>query len=452
MNPIVEPEFKVLIPPLTAEEWQQLEANLLAEGCRNPLVVWGSCGILLDGHNRLEICREHNIHYEITELFLPDRNAAKRWIINNQFGRRNLSADQMSYLRGKQYQSQRQDRTNNLAQNRITPPKGQNDPSGNTAECLARQHRVSQKTIQRDARYAKAIDTIAENCGDDVRDIILSHDTRITRKDVIGVAKASPKYQRTIIAKLITGDLKNVRAAKREVKRERTESQVEGCQGMILDGWYQGDWRDHISKLTDGSVSLLLTDPPYDEDYQSQQRKVLNDTIEKDAKQGQMFCELEDVLTALYPKLTADSHLLVFCTWKSEPDARASVESSGYTVRGVLIWVRDNHPSGNLVGGFTPKHERIIHAVKGNPVMIKPMGDVMVVVKDSSDCHATEKPVDLLRKLVEATTVEGALVADPFGCVASTCIAAYLSGRRYWGCEIDPGNYAVGLTCFCNEL
>ena len=438
-NITIDAEFKALIPPLSTEERQQLETNLLTEGCRDPIVIWGGQGILLDGHNRLEICQKQSIHYETNELFLPDRDAARRWIINNQFGRRNLSPDQLSYIRGKQYQNQKHDKIENLLQNESVLPKGQNVPSGNTAESLAHQHKVSSKTIKRDAQYAKAVDAIAENCGADARDLILSHNTRITKKDTIGLSKAPPMFQRTIIAKLMSGDAKDVRAARRQVKRERTESQVEACQDRIIDGWYQGDWRDHIGKLADGSVSLLLTDPPYD-------------AIENEATPEQAIRELENVLSALYPKLAADSHLLIHCNWKEEPGARIAIEKAGYSIRGILTWVWDNHPSGNLVAAFTPKHERIIHAVKGNPMMVKSMGDVVVMVKDTSDSHLAEKPVELLRKLIEATTVEGALVADPFGGVASTCIAAYLTGRRYWGCEIDPGYYATGLTRLSNEI
>ena len=134
MNPIVDPEFKALIPPLTAEELQQLEANLLAEGCRNPLVVWGDHDVLLDGHNRFEICLKYNIHFGITELFLPDRNAARRWIINNQLGRRNLTAEQSSYLRGKncheeKHQGRRSDLTSDQNDQRMTTPEKSTEQS-----------------------------------------------------------------------------------------------------------------------------------------------------------------------------------------------------------------------------------------------------------------------------------------------------------------------------------
>ena len=101
-------EFSALIPPLTDDERRQLEANILADGCRDPLVVWQEESILLDGHNRYRICRKHRIAFDVRRVRLPDRDAAKLWIIRNQLGRRNLTPDQASYLRGLEYEATKQ--------------------------------------------------------------------------------------------------------------------------------------------------------------------------------------------------------------------------------------------------------------------------------------------------------------------------------------------------------
>ena len=61
----IAPEFESLIPPLQAEERAQLEANILAEGCRDPLVLWDD--VLLDGHNRYAICRKHGIPFRTVQ-------------------------------------------------------------------------------------------------------------------------------------------------------------------------------------------------------------------------------------------------------------------------------------------------------------------------------------------------------------------------------------------------
>ena len=92
----IDNEFRNLIPALTSEEYAQLEKNIIAEGCRDALVTWQS--ILIDGHNRYKICREHGIDYETVEMEFTDRQEAIKWIILNQFGRRNLSAYDRSLL------------------------------------------------------------------------------------------------------------------------------------------------------------------------------------------------------------------------------------------------------------------------------------------------------------------------------------------------------------------
>ena len=92
----IDKEFETLIPQLTLEEYQQLEKNLVRDGCREPLVVWN--GTIIDGHNRYKICRKREIEFQVKEMEFDDRQAAIEWIILNQFGRRNLPAFQRGAL------------------------------------------------------------------------------------------------------------------------------------------------------------------------------------------------------------------------------------------------------------------------------------------------------------------------------------------------------------------
>ena len=91
---IIDPEFKALIPPLSPSERRDLEANLLDDGCLSPLAVWQDHNVLLDGHNRHEICGRHNIPCKIHQIALETREDAKAWIIRHQLGRRNLTESQ----------------------------------------------------------------------------------------------------------------------------------------------------------------------------------------------------------------------------------------------------------------------------------------------------------------------------------------------------------------------
>ena len=85
----IDSEFKSLIPPLTKDEYAQLEQNLIRDGMREPIVVWNET--IIDGHNRYEIAQKHGLDFNLEKISFHDCDSAKEWIVRNQFGRRNLS-------------------------------------------------------------------------------------------------------------------------------------------------------------------------------------------------------------------------------------------------------------------------------------------------------------------------------------------------------------------------
>jgi ParB/RepB/Spo0J family partition protein len=218
---------------------------------------------------------------------------------------------------------------------------------------------------------------------------------------------------------------------------------------FVVEGWHHGNWRDHLNQLDDGTVGLLLTDPPYGQGFQSDHRldrrvprkhqPIANDATPEDAE-----AELLAALEAFAPKLADQAHILVFCSWAGEPGMRDTITKAGYTIRGSLVWDKQATGMGDPDTTFAPAHERILHAVKGSPPLYRRAADVLRHRRCDSTRHPTEKPVPLLRELIEATTAEGQLVADPFGGVASVPAAAKESGRRWWGCEIDAKYHAAG--------
>jgi ParB-like chromosome segregation protein Spo0J len=84
----INPKFKEAIPPLSEEEYENLRESVIAEGCRDSIIVWN--GVIVDGHNRFSICREFDIPFHTFEKAFEDEEAVIEWIMFNQLSRRNL--------------------------------------------------------------------------------------------------------------------------------------------------------------------------------------------------------------------------------------------------------------------------------------------------------------------------------------------------------------------------
>lgn len=176
-------EFKFLVPPLAPGEFHKLEISIKEEGCRDPLVVWQRTPeewVLVDGHNRYTICEQNSIQFNIVVVEFADYDAAVNWIVNNQLGKRNATEETKSYLRGLQYNREKKRETNwqnlrqytkdeaeNEEEEEIENEQGQDKtsqiPTGNTAERLGALHKVSEKTIKRDERFALVLDKMCGN-------------------------------------------------------------------------------------------------------------------------------------------------------------------------------------------------------------------------------------------------------------------------------------------------
>lgn len=212
-NIVIIDELRNLIPPLSAEEYSQLESNIVVHGCQTPLQLWQTpkqtlgfdstdpneiVYVLIDGHNRYKICNEHNLPFEIYQLSFDSIKEAKDYMINLQLGRRNLSPTQIAYFRGLRYNNEKADKNENLlkGQNVLSKkkqdnieadsPKGQNVLSKvSTAERLAEEYKVNPKTIKRDAEFAKGL----EKLNSELRNKILDGSIKIEKSIIQEIGK-----------------------------------------------------------------------------------------------------------------------------------------------------------------------------------------------------------------------------------------------------------------------
>ena len=162
MNQIlaIDPEFEAKCPPLTEEEFQQLEENILEEGLvLMPLIVWYNT--IVDGHNRYRIAMAHpGVEFRTHEKMFDNRFEAISWICRNQLGRRNLTAQQKKYLIGQRYAAEKNmnggDRKSEDAKSVV-----QNEPLISphiTRAQIAEDTNTSESYVMRADWYAKGVD------------------------------------------------------------------------------------------------------------------------------------------------------------------------------------------------------------------------------------------------------------------------------------------------------
>jgi hypothetical protein len=185
----IDEEFRDLIPPLSKDEKTRLEDSLASCGMLSPLIVWKHEGqiILVDGHNRLELWKKRNgfdesFEFLTTELPFADREDAREWIIKNQLGRRNLSPEDFKILLGMLYSSRKKA---GFKGNQHTSGSGQNVHHQKTAQQIAEEFNVSERTVRR----AEADNKKAEELRKEEPQLSLPEAVRKVR----GKKKSTPK-------------------------------------------------------------------------------------------------------------------------------------------------------------------------------------------------------------------------------------------------------------------
>jgi site-specific DNA-methyltransferase (adenine-specific) len=202
---------------------------------------------------------------------------------------------------------------------------------------------------------------------------------------------------------------------------------------------YHGDCRDVLPTLPAASVDLIVTDPPYGVRWQSQYRRLAFDAIVGDDSTAAAVGALRLALGTLRKR----RHVYVFgrYDWSDLPLA-SPVE---------LIWDKDALGMGDLAIPWAGQHEYIQFAVyfpstadrdndRGRLTARLRQGTILRVTRLTGNAvtdHPTEKPVALLRQLIESSSCIGETVLDMFAGVGSTLVAARVEGRRAIGIELD---------------
>ncbi|MDN5217015.1 ParB/Srx family N-terminal domain-containing protein [Fulvivirgaceae bacterium BMA12] len=275
----ISEELKEYIVALDEGEFKQLETNLLEEGCRDPLIVWkkkDGSQWLVDGHNRLQICQKHNLPYKVELRTFKNIREVRMWMINNQLGRRNLNAFQISYYRGLKYESLKKS-WGGKEYTQASYQKGiSNTKDKKTSDLLAEEFKVGRMTIHRDAKFAKGLDLIGKK-NPALKNSILAGKTKIKKSSILLFSdidentfktiknEADLSNKANILKKLTDGSeselddekLKKINLARQELNErdqlfEDRNERIQRTKGMILSAINQA-----IEKKNDQSLNEL---------------------------------------------------------------------------------------------------------------------------------------------------------------------------------------------------
>jgi DNA modification methylase len=213
---------------------------------------------------------------------------------------------------------------------------------------------------------------------------------------------------------------------------------------------YLGDCRELAGRLGPRSMDLLVADPPYGVSWQSNWRAERFGQMAGDDGSVDWLGGLADMTSSL---LRNHRHVYVFGYAVADVAARLPV---GATAE--LIWDKDHLGPGNLAVPWGPEHERIAFGVyewskvnrekgRGRLAARLRQGSVIRAPRPNSGQvrHPDEKPVELLRALIEASSCLGETVFDPTAGVASSGVAAVLAGRRWVGIELDDQYCSIAV-------
>lgn len=221
MDIVVNEELKAYIDPLTPEEYEALERSLLAEGCRDALVLWGD--VLIDGHNRYSICSKHGLPFQtVQNTRFQSMEDVHLWMIDQHLGRRSISDFQRGVLalRKREIISARKSRREAEA-----PATAESTPADEaTAAAVAAQEADALQTREALARAARLrstqvamIEKIQQNAAPEVVAAVKSGDLSLNAAAAVA---SLPAEEQAAAAAGGKDELKQAAKRAREAKRK----------------------------------------------------------------------------------------------------------------------------------------------------------------------------------------------------------------------------------------
>ena len=426
----IDTEFKNLIPALLPEERAGLERSLLEEGCRDSIIVWitsvdpvklakdkryGFCKgagckyeteyvppdlwepgdsvwrcpkcdygiaprieehIIIDGHNRYEICQKHGLPFGILVMEFDNRDDVIEWIYQNQLSRRNLTDEKRTYLIGKQYEH-RKNRVGGVGSNQYKKVEGAQSeplaPNAKTYDIIARENNVSRETVKRAEQYAKSVDNIAKTLGNETKEKILSGELKTNKQDIVKLSQLEPEKQAVVFKKVIEEkkDLKNVI---KETERAERDEQLKSVVSIDETEEY----------------NVILVDPPWQYDFSG--------TKNRDIENHYPTMTMDELKEMSLPAME-DSVMFMWATAPKLEEAIELLKVWGFAYKTCAVWDKEKIGMGYW---FRGQHELLLVGVRGQVSPPAPENRLSSVIREKRTEHS-KKPVcvyDMIEKML----------------------------------------------------
>lgn len=340
---VIDKEFQSLIPPLSAEEKQQLEANIVADGCRDPLVIWGDT--LIDGHNRYEICTRLRLPFQTVAKEFESRDDVADWMDANALGRRNLHPNNFTLILGRRFNRAKKPHGGDRGNQYVA--KDQNDPLP-TAEKLANEYNVSPATVKRAGQYADAL-------AGGIQELTAAVTTGAVSVAAAADVATLPKAEQVEIVARGTREIlqaaKEIRAAKSEEKRnERLEKIIAISTGNAP-----------LGAVAD-RYPVLYLDPPWRYEHA--------ESVSREIENQYPTMSLDDIKSMPINDIAFDDCIMFM--WATSPklaEAFEVLDAWGFSYRTCAVWDKQKIGMGYY---FRQQHELLLVAVKGSPTTPSP--------------------------------------------------------------------------------
>jgi site-specific DNA-methyltransferase (adenine-specific) len=215
---------------------------------------------------------------------------------------------------------------------------------------------------------------------------------------------------------------------------------------------WQGDCLELMKDIPDGSVDLVLTDPPYKMNHStggctnigfknkwSGNIKAGNAVMNFD-----LSIRFSEWLPEVYRVLKQSGHCYIFCNDKNIQELLNVATGAGFRESNLLVWVKNNATPNRY---YMKNCEFVLFLYKGPAKPIINMGSKCCTsvnnINGKDKLHPTEKPIELLSQYICNSSLDGDIVFDPFMGSGSTGVACINTGRNFIGIELDEGYFDI---------